>query len=171
VRQTLTEMSLSPYLTKVKRPVKNIVVPWEEQVFSCRKYFNKANFILIYYPLKYVRKFLFVMVAAIVSDPVHMVAILIAINVLFIMYIIALRPRTMPYLIFDLIIEFVLLAFEGFLLVYLILDGPKIAMMSIITHAVGFVTANLSLITAIVLNLIAYYKIFLCIKDLISHLR
>ena len=87
------------------------------------------------------------------------------------MYIIALRPREMPYLIFDLIIEFVLLAFEGFLLVYLILDGPKIAMMSIITHAVGFITANLSLITAIVLNLIAYYKIFLCIKDLISHLR
>jgi len=77
----------------------------------------------------------------------------------------------MPYLVFDLIIEFVMLIFEGFLLVYLILDGPKIAMMSIVAHAVGFVTANLSLITAIILNLIAYYKIFLCIKDLISHLR
>lgn len=56
-------------------------------------------------------------------------------------------------------------------MVYLILDGPKVAMMSIVAHAVGFVTANLSLITAIVLNLIAYYKIFLCIKDLITHLR
>ena len=77
----------------------------------------------------------------------------------------------MPYLIFDLIIELVLLAFEGFLLVYLIMDGSKVAMMSIITHAVGFITANLSLITAIVLNLIAYYKIFLYIKNLISHLR
>ncbi len=77
----------------------------------------------------------------------------------------------MPYLIFDLVIEFVLLAFEVFLLVYLVMDGSKVAMMSIVAHAVGFITANLSLITAIVLNLIAYYKIFLCIKDLISHLK
>lgn len=51
------------------------------------------------------------------------------------------------------------------------LDGPKIALMSIITHVVGFITANLSIITAIVLNLVAYYKIFLCIKDLIGHIR
>lgn len=65
----------------------------------------------MYYPLKYIRKLLFVMVAAIVTDPVQMVVILIAINIVFIMYIIALRPREMPYLIFDLIIEFVLLAF------------------------------------------------------------
>lgn len=125
----------------------------------------------MYYPLKYVRKFLFVMVAAIVPNPVHVVAILIGINVLFIMYIIALRPREMPYLVFDLVIEFVLLVFEGVLLVYLILDGPRIAIMSIVTHAVGFITANISLIVAIILNLIAYYKIFLCIKDLITHLR
>ena len=50
------------------------------------------------------------------------------------------------------------------------MDGGKIAVMSIITHALGFITANLSLITAIVLNLIAYYKIFQCIKDLIAHI-
>lgn len=100
-----------------------------------------------------------------------MVQVLIGINVIFIIYMIALRPRLMPYIVFDLIIEFVLLAFEVFLLIYLMMDGPKIAMMSIVTHVVGFVTANLSIFTAIVLNLIAYYKIFLCIKDLISHLR
>jgi hypothetical protein len=164
-------MSLSPFLTKVKRPLKNIVIPFEEQDFSFGKYFNKANFILIYYPLKYVRKFAFVLVAALVSNPVNMVSILIAINVAFIVYMIVLRPRVMPYMVFDLIIEFVLLAFEVFLLVYLFLDGPKIAMMSIVTHVVGFITANLSIATAIILNLIAYYKIFLCIKDLISHLR
>jgi hypothetical protein len=164
-------MSLSPYLTKVKRPIKNIVIPWEEQNFSFKKYFNKANFILFYYPLKYVRKLAFVLIAAIVQDPVTLVVILIAINVLFIVYIIVLKPREMPYLIFDLIIEFVLLAFESFLLVYLILDGSRVAMMSIVAHAVAFITANLSLLTAIVLNLIAYFKIFLCIKDLISHLR
>jgi len=58
----------------------------------------------MYYPLKYVRKFAFVVVAAIVTEPVNTVSILIAINVLFIIYMIALRPRTMPYMIFDLII-------------------------------------------------------------------
>ena len=164
-------MSLSPFLTKVKRPLKNIVIPFEEQDFSFGKYFNKANFILIYYPLKYVRKFAFILVAALVPDPVTMVSALIAINVVFIVYMIALRPRVMPYMAFDLVIEFVLLAFEVFLLVYLFQDGAKIAMMSIITHAVGFITANLSIIVAIILNLVAYYKIFLCLKDLIAHLR
>lgn len=45
------------------------------------------------------------------------------------------------------------------------------AIMSIVAHVIGFITANLSIITAIILNLIAYYRIFLCIKDLISHIR
>ena len=66
---------------------------------------------MIYYPLKYLTKFSFILVAALVPDPVTMVAILIAINVAFIIYMIALRPRVMPYIVFDLIIEFVLLAF------------------------------------------------------------
>ena len=121
--------------------------------------------------MKYVRKFAFVLVAALITAPETMVGTLIAINIAFIIYMIALRPRTMPYMIFDLIIEFVLLAFEVFLLVYLVLDGPKVAMMSIVAHVVGFITANLSIFTAIILNLIAYYKIFLCIKDLISHIK
>jgi hypothetical protein len=43
--------------------------------------------------------------------------------------------------------------------------------MSIITHAVGFIVANLSLIVAIMLNLIAYYKIFYCMYDLYKHLK
>jgi hypothetical protein len=43
--------------------------------------------------------------------------------------------------------------------------------MSIATHAVGFITANLSLIVAIILNLIAYYKIFMCLYDLYKHLQ
>lgn len=63
-----------------------------------------------------------------------------------------------------------LLAFEIFLFVYLILDGSKIAMMSIVTHAIGFIFANISLIVAIILNLVAYYNIFLCIKDLLAHI-
>ncbi len=51
------------------------------------------------------------------------------------------------------------------------LNGSTIAIMSIITHAIGFIMANISLIAAILLNLIAYYKIFCCIKDLYSHLK
>lgn len=43
--------------------------------------------------------------------------------------------------------------------------------MSIITHGIGFLTANLSLIIAIVLNLVAYYKIFECLRDLVVHLK
>jgi hypothetical protein len=113
----------------------------------------------------------FVLVASLVADPVNMVAILIALNIAFIIYIIALKPRTMPYLVFDLVIEFVLLTFEVFLLAYLSMEGSRIAIMSIMTHIIGFVTANISLFVAIILNLMAYYKIFLCIKDLIGHIR
>lgn len=97
-------MSLSPYLTKVKRPVKNYVLPFEEQPLSFQKYFKVINFILIYYPLKYVRKLLFIFCAALIQTPTNMVSTLIAINVAFIIYMIALKPRTMPYLLFDLII-------------------------------------------------------------------
>ncbi len=57
------------------------------------------------------------------------------------------------------------------MLIYLTLNGSRIAIMSIITHAVGFIVANLSLIVAIMLNLIAYYKIFYCMYDLYKHLK
>lgn len=43
--------------------------------------------------------------------------------------------------------------------------------MSIAAHAIGFITANLSLIVAIILNLIAYYKIFMCIYEMYQHLK
>lgn len=77
----------------------------------------------------------------------------------------------MPYLVFDLIIEGVLLFFEIFMLIYLTTGGSKITSLSIAAHAIGFITANLSLIIAIILNLIAYYKIFMCFKDLYNHLK
>lgn len=77
----------------------------------------------------------------------------------------------MPYLVIDLVIEFVLLFFEVFMLVYIEINGSQVAIMSIITHAIGFIMANLSLIAAIILNLIAYYKIFCCIYDLYKHLK
>lgn len=77
----------------------------------------------------------------------------------------------MPYMIFDFIVEGVLLFFEIFMLVYLTNESAKVTTMSIATHAVGFITANLSLIIAIILNLIAYYKIFMCIYDMYQHLK
>jgi hypothetical protein len=132
----------------------------EEENLPPIKYFTMENFRLIYNPLKYLRKFLFVLIVVAVSDQITLVSILIAMNVIFIIYMFALRPRIMPYLAFDLVIEFVLLFFEVFLLTYLLLNGASISIMSIIAHGIGFLTANLSLVIAIVLNLSAYYKIF-----------
>ena len=77
----------------------------------------------------------------------------------------------MPYMIFDFVIEFVLLFFEVFMLVYLSIDSVRVTAMSIVTQAVGFITANLSIIIGIILNIYAYYKIFMCIYGLILHLQ
>lgn len=54
---------------------------------------------------------MFVLIVAVVSDPITIVSTLVGMNMLFIIYILALRPRIMPYLAFDLVIEFVLLSF------------------------------------------------------------
>lgn len=134
-------------------------------------YCSKENWRLIYYPLKYFRKFLYVLVLAVCPFPVTTLAILIGINIVFIGYMAALRPRSMPYMIFDFIIEGVLLAFEIFMMVYISLNPNIVSGMSIATHFIGFLTANISIIAAIILNLIAYYKIFICIKDLVAHLK
>lgn len=57
------------------------------------------------------------------------------------------------------------------MLIYMSLDSNKITAMSIVTHAFGFLSANLSMVVAIVLNVIAYYRIFMCIYELVQHLR
>lgn len=57
------------------------------------------------------------------------------------------------------------------MLVYLATSGSKVSAMSIGAHAIAFITANLSIIIAIILNLIAYYKIFMCIYGLYQHLK
>ena len=57
------------------------------------------------------------------------------------------------------------------MLVYLAMDGSTISAMSIVTHSFGFITANLSLLVAIILNLIAYYKIIMCLYELYKHLK
>ena len=128
----------------------------------------------MYYPLKYFRKFLFALVVGVAADPLTAVSTLLALNIVFIVYMFVFRPRLMPYMVFDFIIEFVLLFFEIFILVYLVINGSKTDetdLMSIIAQAVGFITANLSIIIAIVLNLYAYYKIFMCLYELVQHVK
>lgn len=158
-------MSLSPWVWKVKRPA---TIPVEGEPFT---YVSKDNFKLIYYPLKYFRKFIFVLVVALCPSPIVSLSVLLGLNIVFICYMVAMRPRLMPYIIFDFILEGVMLAFEVFMLIYMLLDSVKITAMSIVTHAFGFISANLSIIVAIVLNIVAYYKIFMCIYELYQHLK
>lgn len=131
---------------------------------------DKIN--ILYYPVKYIRKLLFVIFAAAISDPVASLGCLIALNVVFVVLICVRRPHSMLILmILDLIIEGVLLFFEIFMLVYVKNSASLVSTMSIITHGLGFLSANLSLVIAIILNLIAYYKIIKCIYELVQHLR
>lgn len=105
----------------------------------------------------------FVFIVALCPVPINSLIALIILNIIFIVYMGVFRPRQMPYMVFDFIIEGILLFFEIFMIVYLSNDSAKITVMSIAAHAIGFITANLSLVIAIILNLIAYYKIFMCI--------
>lgn len=74
-------------------------------------------------------------------------------------------------MVFDFIIEGILLGFEIFLLVYVTYGISDVNAMSIIAHGVGFITANLSIIIAIILNLVAYYHIIMCLYHLVKHLQ
>lgn len=161
----MVEMSLSPWIWKVKRPQ---MIPSENEPFI---YCTRDNWRLLFYPLKYLRKFIFVVVVAVCPLPVASLSILIAMNVMFIGYMSAFKPREMPYIIFDFILEGVMMAFEVFMLIYMSLDSSKVTAMSIVTHAFGFLSANLSIVIAIVLNIVAYYKIFMCIYELVQHLK
>ena len=175
----LVEMSLRPFIDKVKRPSDVMMIPPDnEENEGCRaklrrmrRFISFENFRLIVDAIKYFRKFLFVLVIAVSTNPITTISVLIALNVLFIVYLAVFRPRLMPYLVFDFIIEGVLLFFEIFMLVYLVVGGANISVMSIVAHAVGFIMANLSLLIAIILNLIAYYKIFMCLYELYKHLK
>jgi hypothetical protein len=98
--------------------------------------------------------------------------LLISINVLFLLFICIKRPHSSTILfILDIVIESIVLLFEILLLVYNKNSTGVINVISIIVHVFGFLTANVSLIIAIILNLIAYYNIIICLKDLLAHLK
>jgi len=45
-----------------------------------------------------------VLIVVAVPDPITLISILVTLNIIFIIYMFALRPRIMPYLAFDLVI-------------------------------------------------------------------
>ena len=115
---------------------------------------------------------MFIVIVASVSDGVTVLSLLMTLNILFIVYLCVRRPHSSKiWFGFDLAIELILFAFEVFMMVYIKQGANKIDLMSIITHSLGFLMANASLVIAIMLNLIAYYKIVMCIWELVKHLK
>ena len=96
----MVEMSLSPWIDSVVRPVYNEDVP-EYREF---KYFSVAHFRLAYAAIKYIRKFIFVLVAAVCPDPVATIATLIILSVIYMLYLIILKPKQKLYLILEIIL-------------------------------------------------------------------
>lgn len=54
---------------------------------------------------------------------------------------------------------------------YVTQGGASVSVLSVATHAIGFLLANSTLAIAIILNIMSYYTIFCCVVDLIRHLR
>lgn len=143
-------MSMGPYVSKIQR--------------------DKVS--LAYAPLKYLRKLLFAILVSTIHNGIVTLSLLLALNVAFVLFICIKRPHsTKLYFGFDLAIEAILVGFEIFMLIYVTQGGNKIDIMSIITHTLGFVMANLSLVIAIILNLIAYFKVIMCLWELGKHLK
>jgi hypothetical protein len=163
----MVEMSLSPWIDSVIRPVYNEDVP-EYREF---KYFSIPHFRLAYAAIKYIRKFIFVLVAALCPDPVTTVGILIILSIDYMLYLIILKPKKKLYLILEIILEILILFFLVFMFIYLKIGGATVTAMSVIAHAIGFALANCSLAIAIILNIMAYYTIICCLIDLVRHMR
>lgn len=163
----MIQMSLSPWIDSVVRPVYN------EDVLEYRefKYFSIPHFRLAYAAIKYIRKFIFVLVAAVCPNPVTTIAILIILSIVYMVYLIVLKPKNKLYLILQIILETLILFFLVFMLIYLKLGGATVTAMSVIAHAIGFALANSSLAIGIILNIMAYYTIICCLIDLVRHLR
>jgi hypothetical protein len=67
---------------------------------------------LAYYPLKYLRKLLFIIFVATISNGIVVLSLLITLNVAFVLFICIKRPHSSKlFLGFDISIELVLLAF------------------------------------------------------------
>ena len=60
---------------------------------------------------------------------------------------------------------------EILIVIYVSADGSKTSATSIVTHALGPITTNLSVILVIILNLVAYFIIFKCLRELYLRLK
>ena len=163
----MVEMSLAPYIDKVVRPVYNVDVP----EYAEFKYFTIPHWRLAYAAIKYFRKLLFVIFVATLPSPAVTLGSLVGLSVVYLLYLFILRPKEKLYLILEIILEFLILGFEIFMLIYVTTSGASVSALSIVAHAIGFALANSTLAIAIILNIMAYYTIFCCIVDCIRHLK
>lgn len=163
----LIEMSLSPYIDKVVRPIYNEFDP----EYSEFRYFKLEHWRLAYAAIKYIRKIIYVFIVALCPDPITTLSLLVVVTVIYILYLIILQPKQKLYLILELLLESLLLFFIVFMLMYVTQGGATVSTLSVATHAIGFLIANSTLAIAIILNIMSYYTIFCCVVDLIRHLR
>lgn len=163
----LAELSLAPWIDSVVRPVYNEDVP----EYAEFKWFTIPHWRLAYASLKYFRKFLFVLFIALSPSPVISLSLVVGLSVFYLSYLLILKPKEKLYLILEVILEFLILGFEIFMLVFVTTGGATITVMSIVAHAVGFAMANSTLAIAIILNIMSYYTIFCCVVDCVKHLK
>ena len=97
--------------------------------------------------------------------------LLVALSVIYMAYLIVLRPKEKLYLVLEIILEILILFFEIFMLIYVTNGGATVTSLSIVAHAIGFALANSTLVIAIILNIMSYYTIFCCIVDLVRHMK
>ena len=91
----MMEMSLSPYIEKVVRPIYNEHDPDYNEF----RYFTIPHFRLAYAAIKYFRKFIYAMIVALCPNPVTTLALLVVVTALYIVYLIALKPKEKLYLV------------------------------------------------------------------------
>jgi hypothetical protein len=91
----MIEMSLSPYIDKVVRPIYNESDP----DFSEFRYFKMAHWRLAYSAIKYFRKFLYVLIVALCPNAIATLTVLICLTALYMAYLIVLKPKEKLYLV------------------------------------------------------------------------
>jgi hypothetical protein len=114
---------------------------------------------------------LFVAFVAFMPTAVYSLSALVGLSVVYIAYLLILRPKEKLYLVLEMILELLILGFEIFMLIYVTTGGATVTALSIVAHAIGFAMANSTLAIAIILNLLSYYTIFCCVIDCVKHLK
>lgn len=120
----------------------------------------------MHFPLKYLLKLIFIFLLVLCENKSAGMISILAINAAYIaFYLIAFRPRETPYLILDVVVQLILLAFEIVLVIYFKSGSNKTSLPTIFTHLIGFISINLFMILGIVFLLMALIKLICCCKD------